>query len=71
LADARYRIGSARPGSLGPSWLSPNWLEQTAGLDSDAEVPSYSGSLLREAGLDLPTFHPDRPLVLRLARVDA
>jgi alpha-galactosidase len=71
LADARYRIGSARPGSLGPSWLSPNWLDQTAGLDSDAEVPSYSGSLLREAGLDLPTFHPDRPLVLRLVRVGA
>jgi alpha-galactosidase len=71
MAEARYRIGSARPGSLGPSWLSPNWLDQTAGLDSDAAVLSYSGSLLREAGLDLPTFHPDRPLVLRLVRVGA
>ena len=71
LPKARYRVESVRPGSLGPSWLSPYWLEQTAGLDSDAAAPSYSGSLLREAGLDLPTFHADRPLVLRLVRVDA
>jgi len=34
-------------------------------------VPSYSGSILLEAGLDLPTFHPDRAVVLRLVRVDA
>jgi len=71
VAEARYRVESARPGSLGPSWLSPYWLNEAAALDSDAEVPSYSGSLLLEAGLDLPTFHPDRAVVLRLVRVDA
>ncbi|SMH42747.1 alpha-galactosidase [Rathayibacter oskolensis] len=71
LPEARYRVEAARPESLGPGWLSPHWLEATVALDSDADAPSYSGSLLREAGLDLPTFHPDRVLVLRLVRVDA
>lgn len=71
LADARYRIESARPGSLGPWWLNPFWLNSTADLNSTTEAPSYSGSLLREAGLDLLTFHPDRALVLRLVRIDA
>ena len=71
LAEARYRVESARPGSLGPWWLSPSWLDATAPLDSPAEAPSYSGSLLAEAGLDLLTFHPDRALVLRLVRIDA
>jgi len=67
--EARYRIESARPGSLGPGWLSPHWLESTVALDSGADAPAYSGSLLGEAGLDLPTFHPDRALVLHLVRV--
>jgi alpha-galactosidase len=71
LAEARYRVESARPGSLGPGWLSPAWLDATAPLDSPAEAPSYSGSLLAEAGLDLLTFHPNRALVLRLVRIDA
>ncbi|TFD87059.1 alpha-galactosidase [Cryobacterium lactosi] len=71
LAEARYRVESARPGSLGPWWLSPSWLDASAALDSPAEAPSYSGSLLVEAGLDLLTFHPDRVLVLRLVRIDA
>lgn len=71
LSDASYRIESARPESLGPWWLNPSWLDSTSDLDSAAEAPSYSGSLLREAGLDLPTFHPDRALVLRLVRIDA
>ena len=71
LPEARYRVESARPGSLGPWWLSPSWLEATAALDSPSEAPSYSGSLLGEAGLDLLTFHPDRALVLRLVRIDA
>ena len=71
LPEARYRVESARPGSLGPGWLSPLWLDSTADLDSTAEAPSYSGSLLREAGLDLPTFHPERALVLRLVRLNA
>jgi alpha-galactosidase len=71
LPEARYRVESARPGSLGPWWLSPSWLDATAALDSPDEAPSYSGSLLGEAGLDLLTFHPDRALVLRLVRIDA
>ncbi len=71
LAEARYRVEAARPDSLGPWWLSPHWLNKTTGLDSEAEVPSYSGSLLREAGLDLLTSLPERALVLRLVRVDA
>lgn len=69
LPEARYRIEAARPGSLGPGWLSPRWLERTAALDSGDEAPAYSGSLLREAGLELPTFHGDRALVLRAVRV--
>ncbi|AZZ53038.1 alpha-galactosidase [Rathayibacter festucae] len=68
---ARYRVEAARPGSLGPPWQSPRWLEATVPLDSDAPAPAYSGSLLGEAGLDLPTFHADRAIVLRLVRVDA
>ncbi|WP_208544630.1 alpha-galactosidase [Rathayibacter sp. VKM Ac-2759] len=68
LPEARYRIEAARPGSLGPGWLSPRWLERTAALDSGDDAPAYSGSLLREAGLELPTFHGDRALVLRLVR---
>ncbi|WP_082499052.1 MULTISPECIES: alpha-galactosidase [unclassified Rathayibacter] len=71
LPGVRYRLEAARPGSLGPGWLSPRWLEGTVPLDSDADAPSYSGSLLREAGLELPTFHGDRALVLRAVRVDA
>lgn len=69
LSDARYRVEAARPESLGPWWLSPRWLESTVPLDSDDAAPSYSGSLLREAGLDLLAFHPDRVVVLRLVRV--
>ncbi|PPG49978.1 alpha-galactosidase [Rathayibacter sp. AY2B3] len=69
LPEARYRIEAARPESLGPWWLSPRWLEATVPLDSAEEAPSYSGSLLLEAGLDLLAFHPDRVVVLRLVRV--
>ncbi|PPG88749.1 alpha-galactosidase [Rathayibacter rathayi] len=69
LPEARYRIEAARPDSLGPWWLSPRWLESTVPLGSAQDAPSYSGSLLREAGLDLLAFHPDRVVVLRLVRV--
>jgi alpha-galactosidase len=69
LPEARYRVEAARPQSLGPGWLSPRWIESTVPLDSDEAAPSYSGSLLREAGLDLLAFHPDRVVVLRLVRV--
>ncbi|MFT2691614.1 alpha-galactosidase [Clavibacter zhangzhiyongii] len=71
LAEARYRVEAARPGSLGPGWLSPRWFDETVELGSDAEAPSYSGSLLREAGLELQTAHGERVLVLRLVRIDA
>lgn len=70
LAEARYRIETARPDSLGPWWMSPAWLGMAPELNTDTASPSYPGSLLLEAGLDLLTFRPNSALVLRLVRVD-
>lgn len=64
----RYRIEAAVPSSLAPPWLMPTWLRAAPPLDDDATAPVYAGALLRASGLDLPTFHSERVVLLRFVR---
>jgi alpha-galactosidase len=71
--DRRYRIEAAQPDSFGPPWLIPRWLRTAPALgDGSPDSPGsavLAGDLLTGAGLDLPTFSPDRVLVVRAVAV--
>ncbi|QTE30960.1 alpha-galactosidase [Pengzhenrongella sicca] len=73
--DRRYRLEAARPATMGPGWLEPLWLRTVPALGRGAaDAPGttvLSGDVLGRAGLDLPTFNPDRVLLVRAVAVDA
>lgn len=64
-----FRLAVAAP-PLAPPWLVPAWLREatplgTAGRPDDGPVaPSHAGGLLTTIGLDLPTFSPERVVVV-------
>jgi alpha-galactosidase len=62
----RYRITASTPG---PLW-APDWLRRAPGLGETGEAPVLTGAVLTGIGLDFPTSHPDRAVVLHLAAVD-
>ena len=67
----RYRLEVAQETSLGPWWLIPQWLRTAPGLgEGSASAPVLAGDLLTHAGLDLPTFHAERVVVVRALAVD-
>ena len=68
VEEFRYRIEAALPTSFGPPWLTPDWLAGVGPLDS-ADGPTFAGSLLANAGLDLLTFNPNQAAVFRVVRV--
>ncbi|MCK2037466.1 alpha-galactosidase [Microbacterium sp. SSW1-49] len=65
----RYRLTVNAPESLGPPWQVPDWL-RAPDLDEAGSAPVLSGALLSTAGLEFPTFHPDRAVVVHLRAVD-
>lgn len=72
LADGRrYRLTAARP-DLGPPWQVGDWIRDAPAIGAEAagDEPAYSGSLLRNVGLEFPTFHPDRAAVIHLRAID-
>ena len=66
--EFRYRVEAALPKSFGPPWLTPDWLTGVGPLDS-AKGPTFAGSLLVNAGLDLLTFTPNQAAVFRVVRI--
>ncbi len=71
--DRRYRIEAAQPASVGPWWLVPQWLRTAPALGEGSPdspgSPVLAGDLLTRAGLDLPTFHPERVVIVRAVAV--
>ncbi len=65
----RYRITARGPASIAPPWHTPEWLREPDSL-STGEGPVLSGSFLTARGLDVPTFHPDRALLVRAVSLD-
>ncbi|QDE35939.1 alpha-galactosidase [Microbacterium foliorum] len=64
-AERRYRLTASVPETLGPPWQVPDWL-RAPDLDDDGPAPVLSGALLSTAGLEFPTFHPERAVVVHL-----
>lgn len=63
--DRAFRLEAAQPPSLGPGWLLPAWLRAAPPLgDRTSDAPAFPGSLLTQVGLELPTFHPERVVVV-------
>src|SRR5665647_2097347 len=71
--DRRYRLGTAQPASVGPWWLVPQWLRTAPALGEGSPdspgSPVLAGDLLTHMGLDLPTFHPERVVIVRAVAV--
>ncbi|WP_208321454.1 alpha-galactosidase [Microbacterium hydrocarbonoxydans] len=63
--DRRYRLTASVPETLGPPWQIPEWL-RAPDLDSAGAAPVLSGGVLSSAGLEFPTFHPERAVVVHL-----
>ena len=68
--ERRYRLTASAPATLGPPWQVPDWL-RAPDLDEDGPAPVFSGALLSSAGLDFPTFHPERAVVVHLRAEEA
>lgn len=67
----RYRLTASVPDTLGPPWQIPDWLRAPDLDGDDGRAPVFSGGLLSTAGLEFPTFHPERAVVVHLRAVDA
>ncbi len=65
-----YRLTASVPKTLGPPWQVPDWL-RAPDLDDGGPAPVFSGALLSTAGLEFPTFHPERAVVLHLRAEEA
>lgn len=61
----RYRLTASVPNTLGPPWQVPDWL-RAPDLDAEGTAPILSGSVLSTVGLEFPTFHPERAVVVHL-----
>ena len=67
--ERRYRISADLPASLGPPWQVPDWLREAAALGDETGARVMSGAMLRDVGLEFPTFHPDRAVVVHASAV--
>ncbi|KGM12940.1 alpha-galactosidase [Cellulomonas bogoriensis] len=64
--DQSFRLEVAQPPSLAPPWLVPAWLRQVPPLGGSTPGSlAFCGDLLTVVGLDVPTFHRERVLVIR------